>query len=88
MQVTAKRMTVKDAAIVLAMDPETIRQKIRQGKLSAMTNGGSTGPGVRKFLDPLEVDAYARGGEPAAEAYRAERDRKAVPVRRGRGGRS
>lgn len=86
MQVTALRMTTDEAATALRVKPETVRRHARRRWLHAITDSGETGPGQVLYFDPAEVEAFARGGKPAAEAYRAGRDRKPIPVRRGRAG--
>ncbi len=85
MQATLTRESVRKAAGRLGVEPETVRRYIRKGDLSATTKNGR-GVAQTLWLDPLEVDAFIRGGIPAAEAYRLERDKPAIPARRGRSG--
>src|SRR5262245_2170649 len=79
------RLTTRKAAEFLAVSPHTIRKYVHLGWLSAVTNSGGRGPGQRYYLNAAEVDAFARGGAPAAEAYRLQRDNRPIVPRKGRG---
>lgn len=66
------RLTVRQAAEALSVGPATVRRLVRVGQLSAVYPHGR-GVGKRFYLDPAEVEAYARGGARAAAAHRSKR---------------
>ncbi len=76
------RLTTKEAAAVLRVSTETVRSLAKdRGYLKPITSSGDCGRGQRMYFDAGEVEAFARGGAPAAKAYREERDLKVAPKR-------
>lgn len=79
-----KRMTTTEAASLLGVSGETVRQFAKIGYLTAHTNSGETGVGKRFYFDAAEVAAFAEGGAPAAKTYR-ETKANPTPAGKGRG---
>ena len=76
------RITTKQAAVMLGVDPQGVRVFAKTGWLRGITNSGAMGQGKRLYFDRDEVEAFARGGAPAAKAYREGRE--TVAPKRGR----
>ncbi len=78
-----KRISTSEAAKILGVSRESVRVFATfRDYLKPMTNTGDWGRGVRMYFDQAEVEAFARGGAPAAKAYRESLEVK--PKRRGR----
>lgn len=81
------RYTHAEAAAVLGIGVQYLYELADRGDLVPTTNQGRRGGGKRLYYDPAEVEAFARGGAPAAAAYRAGRD-GAAKGKAGRGRRA
>lgn len=79
-----KRISTTEAAKILGVKPDTVRDYASRDFLWSMTRDGTNGHGKRRFFDEDEIHAFARGGIPAAKAYRESKESQ-VPVRKGRG---
>ena len=66
----ANKLTTAEVADRLGMSETTVRTFCKVGYLVGQTSSGSRGRGQRYYFDPVEVEAFARGGAPAAKAYR------------------
>jgi hypothetical protein len=80
------RLTTTQVADRLGIGPDAIREYARAGWLTAVTASGRTGKGKRFYFDAEEVDAFAKGGAPAAKAYRERQGGPAKPRRYRRAG--
>jgi hypothetical protein len=78
------RMTTTEAGELLGLTGETIRAYIRQGWLTGQTASGKLGRAQRIYLDRGEVEAFAKGGAPATQAYREQQANAAMPKLKGR----
>lgn len=77
-----KRITTTEAARRLSITPDIVRGYARIGWLSRSTSSGRSGRGKRMYFDAAEVEAFARGGAPAAKAYREQQANGAPKPRR------
>lgn len=75
MSTGSKRMKTFEVAERLGLSRETVRGLAASGQLGFHTNSGRIGRGSRKYFDANEVEAFARGGAPAAKAYRESLER-------------
>jgi hypothetical protein len=76
-----ERIDTAEAAKRLGITGETVRAYVRLGWLDGKTPSGETGRGKPFFFDSDEVEAFKRGGAPAAKAYREARDLSIKPKR-------
>ena len=77
-----KRLTTREAADALGVSHDAVRVYAKVGYLKPITASGTLGVGQRMYFDRDEVEAFARGGAPAAKAYRESRE--TVAPKRGR----
>jgi hypothetical protein len=75
------RIDTTEAANRLGITGETVRAYVRLGWLDGKTASGETGRGKPFFFDSDEIEAFRRGGAPAAKAYRESRDLDVKPKR-------
>lgn len=78
------RYTHAEAAKLLGVSESCLYKLAEDGVLEPMRNGiGARIGGRRLYYDRLELEAFARGGAPAAKAYRESKGIVTKP-RRGR----
>lgn len=70
--VEPKRYTMRMAAQALVCHYETVRKLVADGTLRPLPQSRERGRGVRVYLSPAEVNAYAEGGRAAVERLRAK----------------
>jgi hypothetical protein len=64
----AERLGFRDKSGEPAAD--SVCKLVALGYLKPVTSDGTRGPGKRMYFDSGEIEAFARGGAPAAAAYR------------------
>ena len=78
---------IKTRTVAERMDcsVETVRAWANEGYLTWWTPDGTRGKSHDLWFDAAEVEAFIRGGAPAAKAYRERLNGDVTPTRRGRG---
>jgi hypothetical protein len=76
-----KRIKTKAVAEILGVTPETVRAYARDEWIVRLPTCPEPGRKEIWYFDAGEVEAFARGGAKAAEAYRRSVGPKAAPKR-------
>jgi excisionase family DNA binding protein len=69
------RYSVSTAAKLLDVTGQAVRELVRSGVLTGI-EAKAHARGRKVYLDPAEVEAYARGGLAGVVAYREKQSRK------------